>query len=108
MSYLDEENLKKDLIVKNELGEVISYLYDNVTYYRNKCDDKIDSILNNEVKELENSIKLVEGKSKEILENELSKIKSERGKNLMKKYSLLFSDGVLVKSGIKKKVVKKK
>ena len=108
MSYLEEDKLNKENIVKSELKEVINYLYDNVSYYRGKMNDKVNSVLNDDVKVMEEDIKSVSGKSKEILQNELNRMKSERGKHLMKKYSLLFSETVLVKSDIKKKKVVKK
>lgn len=108
MSYLEEDKLNKENIVKSELKEVINYLYDNVSYYRGKMNDKVNSVLNDDVKVMEEDIKSVSGKSKEILQNELNRMKSERGKDLMKKYSLLFSETVLVKSDIKKKKVVKK
>ena len=108
MSYLEEDKLNKENIVKSELKEVINYLYDNVSYYRGKMNDKVNSVLNDDVKVMEEDIKSVSGKSKEILQNELNRMKSERGNHLMKKYSLLFSETVLVKSDIKKKKVVKK
>ena len=107
MSYLEEDKLKRDLIVKSELSEVINYLYDNVSYYRTKMDGKVNSVLNDDVKLMEDDIKNVSGLSKDVLEKELNRMKSERGKDLMKKYSMLFSDTVLVKSNIKKKKVNK-
>jgi len=105
--YFNDGKLDKKKIILSELNEVLDYFYDNVSYYRGKMNDKVDNILNDDVKVMEEDIKNVSGKSKDVLEKELNRMKLERGKDLMKKYSMLFSDTVLIKSNVKKKVKKK-
>ena len=94
--------MSKEVVLK-EISECIDYLYENNTYYKGKLKKKGEIELDNVFSSMEDSIKNISNKDVvDLVTKEVDRLKGERGKVLMRKYSMLFSDSVLIKVGFKK------